>query len=201
MKAYRVLAYLGATPTLGARYFTDEGPVLYIYVDAAYGVHTDGRSQTGYYICIGKNSAPIFSYAGSQRKCVSTGSMEAEYVGLTDASKKCLLFRQLLSELGFPQSGPTTCFEDNQSAIKLAVAPEITRNSRHIFVRHHYIRDLVQQRLIHIEYLQTSEMTADLLTKPLLPGLFRHLRSKLMNEVPSGSTVASPWTSVISSSI
>ena len=202
-KVYRVLAYLNSTPTLGSRYFTTEGPTLYIYVDAAYGVHTDGRSQTGYYICIGKDSAPIFSYASAQRDCVSTGSMEAEYVGLTAACKKCLIFRALLSELGFPQPGPTTCFEDNKSAINLANAPEITRHSRHIFVRHHYIRDLVQQGLIVIEYLPTTSMTADLLTKPLAVGLFHRFRSKLLNfsssdqPVPSWSTLRGECQSVL----
>jgi hypothetical protein len=192
-KAIRVLAFLNSTPTDGVRYYTEEGPVLYIYVDAAYGVHVDGRSQTGYYICIGKDSAPIFTYAGSQRQCVSTGSMEAEYVGLTDASKKCLLFRRLLRELGFEQPGPTTCFEDNKSAINLAIAPEITKHSRHIFVRHHYIRDLVEQKHIAIQYLATDQMTADLLTKPLPVGLFTRLRSKLLNTSSSSQPVP-PWS-------
>ena len=180
-KALRVLAYLKTTPTLGARYHTLDGATLYIYADASYGAHTDGRSQTGYYMCIGKNSAPIYSFAGTQKSCVSTGSMEAEYVALTETSKRSILFRSLLISLGFPQNNPTICFQDNMSSIKLAQAPEITRRSRHIFVRHHYIRDLVQQRIIALEYLPTKSMTADLLTKPLARPLFLLLRNRLLN--------------------
>jgi hypothetical protein len=109
--------------------------------------------------------------------------MEAEYVALTKAAKKCLHFRQLLSDLGFPQAGPTTIFEDNKSAINLATAPEVTKNSKHIHVRHHFIRDLIKQNLMKVVYLDTKSMTADLLTKPLLKPLFLQLRSKLLNSV------------------
>jgi hypothetical protein len=190
-KVIRVLAFLNSTPSDGVRFYSDD-PTVHVYVDAAYGVHTDGRSQTGYFITIGKNSAPVYSHAGLQRHCVSTGSMEAEYVGMTEACKKALLFRFLLSDLGFAQPDPIICYEDNKSAICLAEAPQITRNSRHIFVRHHYIRDLVAQHLVKIQYLATAEMTADLLTKPInTKAHFKRLRDKLLNTAPAPEA---PWT-------
>jgi hypothetical protein len=107
--------------------------------------------------------------------------MEAEYVALTKAAKKCVHLRLLLSELGFAQTEPSVAFEDNRSAINLALAPEITKNSKHIHVRHHYIRDLVRSRAIRIQYLPTSDMTADLLTKPLATKAFLYFRNKLLN--------------------
>jgi hypothetical protein len=192
-KLLRVLGYLNTTPTLGARYHTSEGARLYAYVDASYCVHTDGRSHSGFYICLGKDSAPIFSYAGRQTSCVSTGSMEAEYVALTKAAKKLIHFRQLMDNLGFKQSGPSIIFEDNKSAINLANAPEITKNSKHIFSRHHYIRDLVAQKHVTIEHLKTELMTADLLTKPLAKQLFWFLRGRLMNETNKPTP---PWSTL-----
>jgi hypothetical protein len=180
-KALRVLAYLNTWSHLGARYYTTEGPQLYVYTDASYGVHADGRSQTGFYICIGRHSAPVYSYAGRQTSCVSTGSMESEYVALTKAVKKCMHYRQLLSDLGFSQTAPTVIFEDNKSAITLATAPEITKNAKHIHTRHHYIRDVVAQGLFVLQHLPTADQVADIFTKPLPKKTFLLLRAKLMN--------------------
>jgi hypothetical protein len=119
--------------------------------------------------------------------------MEAEYVALTKAAKKCVHFRQLMGDLGFPQRSPSIVYEDNRSAINLAKAPEITKNSKHIQTRFHYIRDLVKQRLVEVQYLPTDQMTADLLTKPLATTPFLYLRSKLLNSsdkpIPAWSTL------------
>jgi hypothetical protein len=180
-KGIKVLQYLKGTPTLGPRYHTTEGPVLYVYVDAAYAVHHDGRSQTGCSFHIGRHSAPFYVKAGKQSECVSIGSMEAEYVALSQAARKLLEFRYLLEDIGFPQLFPTVIFEDNMSAINLAVAPHITRKSRHIHTRHHFIRDLIHQNLAVVRHLATEDMLADFFTKPYGPKQFRIARTQIFN--------------------
>jgi hypothetical protein len=180
-KGIKVLQYLKGTPSLGPRYHTAEGPVLYVYVDAAYAVHHDGRSQTGCSFHIGCHSAPFYVKAGKQNECVSIGSMEAEYVALSQAARKLLEFRYLLEDIGFPQASSTVIFEDNMSAINLAIAPHITRKSRHIHTRHHFIRDLISQRLAVVRHLPTEEMLADFFTKPYGPKQFCLSRNRLFN--------------------
>jgi hypothetical protein len=118
-------------PDSGSKCHTEEGPVLSAHVDAAYGVHTDARSHTGYYLSIGRYSAPVYTYSGSQTSCISLGSMKAEHVAMGEVAKKILEYRYLLSDLGFELEGPTVIYEDNKSAINLANAPAITRKSRH----------------------------------------------------------------------
>ena len=184
-KGIKVLQYLKGTPSLGPRYHTCEGPVLYVYVDASYAVHPDGRSQTGCSFHIGKHSAPFYVKAGKQTECVSIGSMEAEYVALSQAGRKLLEFRYLLEDVGFPQRNPTIIYEDNMSSINLANAPHVTRKSRHIHTRHHFIRDLVAQNLAVVTHLPTDEMLADFFTKPYGPKQFRATRSRLFNTVVS----------------
>jgi hypothetical protein len=130
---------------------------------------------------VGRNSAPVLTCSSKQKDCIATGSMEAEYVALTQAIKKALPLRFLLEQLGFPQTTPMIVFEDNKSAINLANAPTVTKNSKHIFQRHHYIRLLVKQQIAQLVHLPTADMTADLLTKPMAPTLFLRLRDKLMN--------------------
>jgi hypothetical protein len=180
-KGIKVLQYLKGTPTLGPRYHTTEGPILYVYVDASYAVHHDGRSQTGCSFHIGRHSAPFYVKAGKQTECVSIGSMEAEYVALSQAARKLLEFRYLLEDIGFPQQSPTVIFEDNMSAINLAVAPHITRKSRHIHTRHHFIRDLIHQKLAVIRHLATEDMLADFYTKPYGPKQFCNVRKLIFN--------------------
>ena len=99
-KVIRVLRYLKATPSLGPTFYTTEGPTLYGHVDASYGVHTNGRSQSGFYISIGQQSAPIYCRSGAQKSCVSTGSMEAEYVALAEIGKKVEAFRHFMDNIG-----------------------------------------------------------------------------------------------------
>jgi hypothetical protein len=55
------------------------------------------------------------------------------------------------------------------SAINLAVAPAVTRKSRHIHIRHHYIRDRVECNEIKLVHLSTDKMLADFFTKPFGP--------------------------------
>jgi hypothetical protein len=176
-KVVRVLRYLNTCPDIGPTFYTEEGPVLSAHVDAAHGVHTDARSHTGYYLSIERYSAPVYTYL----YCISLGSMMAEYVALGKVAKKILEYRYLLSDLGFEQESPIVIYKDNKSAINLANAPAITRKSRHIHIRHHFIRDLVKQGVLVIKHLPSAYMTADLLTKPLGPKMFIFLRDILMN--------------------
>lgn len=181
LKVQRVMAYLKSTPTIGPIFDSSEGAVLYGYADASYGVHQNGRSHSGYYLCIGKNSGAFTSYSKAQKSCVSLSSMEAEYVCLTEMCKKIVHIRQLLEDIGLPQTEPTTVFQDNKSAINLANAPAITRHSRHIHVRHHFVRHLVELNIINIVHIGTAIMYADLLTKPQPPGIHMNQTAHVMN--------------------
>jgi hypothetical protein len=168
-KVVLVLRYLSGTPKLGPTYYTTLGPILTCFVDCSYGVHPDGRSHGGYSLHIGRDNAPFFVNSKRQNECVAVGSMEGEYVCLSAAARKVLEFRYFLEDVGFPQSEPTIIYEDNMSAINLAIAPAVSRKSRHIHIRHHFIRDCVQNKLVVIRHVSTDKMLADFLTKPFGP--------------------------------
>ena len=61
----------------------------------------------------------------------------------------------------------TQIYSDNQGSLKLITNPEMHSRSKHIDVQYHYVRELVQQGLIEVEYIPTADMAADILTKPL----------------------------------
>jgi hypothetical protein len=180
-KAILVLRYLAGTPQMGPTYYTTQGPILVCYVDCAYGVHSDGRSHGGFSLHIGRGNAPFFVNSKRQSECVAVGSMESEYVCLSSAARKVLEFRYFLEDIGFPQSAPTIIFEDNMSAINLAIAPAVSRKSRHIHIRHHFIRDCVATHLINVKHLPTDHMLADFLTKPFGPKKHNYFRNIYFN--------------------
>ena len=180
-KARQVLVFLQSTIKDGPTFYTEEGPILYGSADASYGVHEDSRSQSGYYVSIGRNSAPIYCHTGKQMDCVSQSAMEAEYVCVGELGKKVLWCRYLLSDVGFAQNGPTTFLQDNNSCISLAKAPQIPRRSRHIHIRHHAIRNMCVEEQVKFEHVPTHLLTSDLLTKPLTADKFIPFKFALLN--------------------
>ena len=180
-KVTQTLRHLKAFPAKGCTYYTKDGPTLTATVDASHAVHADGKSQTGYYLSIGATNAPFYAHAGKQSSCVAVGPCEAEYVALTACAKSVLRFRCLLEACGFPQPHPTVIREDALSAINLAQAPQVPRKSKHIHMRHHFIRHLVSEGVVRLQHIRTGVMTADLLTKPHGPASHSYHSHQLLN--------------------
>ena len=109
----------------------------------------------------------------SQRQpTVALSTMEAEYMALTEATKELKWIRTLLAELGYTNgksedTTPTELYSDNQSAIALAKNPVSHARAKHIDLRHHFVREAIQDKIIWLQYIPTAEMTADSLTKAL----------------------------------
>ena len=71
--------------------------------------------------------------------------------------------------------------EDNVGAIRLAKNPATTPNSKHIDIRHHFIRERVANGEFKVVYVPSEEQHADFLTKPLHQGAFEVHRNFVMN--------------------
>ena len=74
--------------------------------------------------------------------------------------------RQLYSELGYEQTA-TLLFGDNDGSIAMARNPQFHKQSKDIKIRWHWVRDLVQEKLVTIYDCRDPEQTADILTKAL----------------------------------
>jgi hypothetical protein len=68
---------------------------------------------------------------------------------------------------------------DNQSYIKMTENPVSHDKSKHIEIRYHYIRDMVQRGALKLQYISIDEHVVDVLTKPLSRVKFEHFRYKL----------------------
>ena len=102
------------------------------------------------------------SWSSHKQSTVALSTSEAEYVALASSAQEGMWLRELVSEL---TKTPHQRIEDNQSAICLSKNPQYHGRSKHISIKHHFIRDLVKKGLVAIHYCQSEEMIADMLTK------------------------------------
>lgn len=160
--------------------------------DASHAVHDEGQDQLAFTIRVGDRNAPFFVWAGVSPYVVSPNPMVAEYVTMNKAAQKLVHFRQLASDLGYDQSAPSTLGGDSQSGINLAVAPEVTRKCRNIFVQHHCIRSLVAAKIVVPVKINTNDITADAFTKSTIPITnFLYNRARMFN-LPIPDPIADP---------
>ena len=175
-KLRRVLSYLKGTA--GKKMVMNNSDLsLNIYADASYGIHHDGKSHTGIKIAIGND--PIF-VRSSKQHCVSLSSTEAELIALTDAITYLEWIEKIFAELRVNLLKPTRVFQDNQSAIHMVNNDFKFKNTKHMTVKVYYARQLVQEKRILLRYLPSTEMSADLLTKPLNTKQFVKLVAKFV---------------------
>ena len=189
-KQIHLLRYLKAFSDIGPTFTgdcdSDIGPNINGASDAAHAVHSlTGASQLSYIITIGNNNAPFDTYCGAEKGVISPEPMTAEYTCLNKCAKKCLQWRQLAEVLGFPQTKPSKIKQDNNSAINLVKAPQVSRKSRWLNIKHHFARSLFKAGLIEPVYVNTNDMGAvDMATKSskiINANQFLYDRSRLLN--------------------
>ena len=137
---------------------------------------SDRRSISGYCFYFFNS---LVSWSAVKQKTISLSSTEAEYYSMTHAIKEALWIRLFLTLLSFPVPRPFPLLSDNQSACALANNSAITSRSKHIDVRHHFIRDHISDGTFCTNWVPTSDMPADIFTKPLASPLFIKHRTSL----------------------
>ena len=156
------------------------------YVDAAHATDlVTRRLITGlvFMFCGG----PL-AYKSKIQSTVSTSSTEAEFLAAVHAAKIAKYLRSILLELGYPQIGPTTLFEDNAAAILMVNANRPTPRARHIDIQHFSLQEWKAANEIVLSHIPGVVNSADSLTKSLGSTLHhRHVR-RLMGHY------GAPWT-------
>ena len=151
--ADRLLRYIASTSSLGITFCSyNQAFRIFAYVDASYNCHTDSKSHSGVSLHLGQYSGAFLSLSKKQT-IVADSSTVAEFVATHSACQKILWTQNLLQELGFPLSIPTTLFQDNQSTIRLILHKGSSGRTKHIALRFNMIRDCVKNNNICIEYL------------------------------------------------
>ncbi|MBW0501638.1 hypothetical protein O181_041353 [Austropuccinia psidii MF-1] len=117
-----------------------------------------------------------------KQKVVALSSVEAEYNALLESAQDLEWMKNLIFE-ATNKKVQQLLFTDNQSAISIASNHIYHHGTRHINFCLHFIRDLIEQQNLKIQYLDTNKMIADSLTKnnPYSKSI-KHLRIIFSNQ-------------------
>lgn len=175
--AKRVLRYLNASPGQGLLLAHNCTAKLTAYCDSDWAsCPISCRSTTGFRILLG--NSPI-SWKSEKQQVVAQSSAEAEYRAMALTVCEVTSLFSLLKDLGIKHLVLATLKCDNQAAIAIVSNPVHRVKTKHIEVDCHFIRDKIQEGLIHPQYVSTKDQVADLLTKVLTTDQQQHLLSKL----------------------
>lgn len=174
----RVLRYLKGTLDQKLTYDRNISEnALYGYVDADWGSDKqDRKSTTGYVYYI---YGCLCVWSSKKQGSVSLSSTEAEYVALSEACTEVIWIKRILQEMGLKISNAIEIFEDNQSCINLTKNAVLHKRTKHIDIRHNFVRDLVEEKEVIVKYIQSEHQVADLMTKALSRSRFEKLVGKL----------------------
>ncbi|CAJ2670589.1 unnamed protein product [Trifolium pratense] len=172
----RILKYVNGTCDYGILYTHGENSMLVGYCDADWaGCADDRKSTSRACFFLGNN---LISWFSKKQNCVSLSTAEAEYIAAGSSCSQLLWMKQMLLEYNVVQDA-MALYCDNLSAINISKNPIQHSRTKHIDIRHHFIRDLVEEGIVTLEHIATEEQLADIFTKALDAVQFEKLRGKL----------------------
>lgn len=164
----RVIRYVIRTKDLGLVFGgTDDPKTPLVYVDADWaGDCETRRSMSGYVAMMG---GAAVAWGARPQEVVALSSAESEYISMCNGARETVWLRRLVSGMKIidGMDAPTTMLVDNQAAKALANNSAVNRRNKHIDVRFHYTRQVIQEGALKPRYCCTEEMVADMMTKPL----------------------------------
>ncbi|GJZ23015.1 putative ribonuclease H-like domain-containing protein, partial [Tanacetum coccineum] len=115
-----------------------------------------------------------FSWQWQKQTIVATSTTEAEYVAAANCCGQVLWIQNQMLDYGFNFMN-TKIYIDNESTICIVKNPVYHSKTKHIAIRHHFIRDAYEKKLIQVLKIHTDDNVADLLTKAFDVSRFQFL--------------------------
>lgn len=172
----RVLGYLKGTKSYGLTYRKTGSQKFVGYSDADWAGDKNGRKSTyGYVFKVGGGA---IAWKSQLQKSVALSTTEAEYVGLSEAMKELMWLKKVYLDLGIHYKVPLL-YGDNTGSLNYADNQDEHGRLKHIDIRYHFIRDVIQSGLARLEYMPTDLMVADTLTKQLTKEKFDEHREAM----------------------
>jgi len=162
-----ILKYLRRTKEMFLVYGGKDGLSVQGYSDASFQSDRDNcSSQSGFVFVL--NGGAV-TWRSSKQSTIADSTTESEYIAVNEAAKEAMWIRKFIGDLGVVPTinDPVEIFCDNVSAVVLAQEPRSQKRTRHILRKYHYVRQVVADRDIVINRVDTNENLADPFTKPL----------------------------------
>jgi hypothetical protein len=121
----------------------------------------------------------MVSWFSRKQTFVALSSTKTEYMAASTTSCEAIWLRKLLAGLFDKELEPTVIYCDSQSCIKPSENPVFHDRSKHIEIRYHFIRDMIQKGAMKLHYIPTNQQVVDIMTKPLAKGKFEAFQDRL----------------------
>ena len=158
------------------------GTSLSGFSDVDYNRNPDDRTSTSAYIFYSGQTS--ISWSSCKQSSSSGSSCEFEYKALAKCICEVMWLRRLIQELGFIDVQSTSLWCDNQSAIKLIRNPIFHDKTKHFETDWHFTCKKVEDKTVSVQFIQTQDKPADILTKALGRNKFTSCKTKLNLKIP-----------------
>ncbi|GKE58182.1 putative ribonuclease H-like domain-containing protein, partial [Tanacetum coccineum] len=168
----RIFRYLKDQPKLGLWYPKDSPFDLEAYTNSDYaGTSLDRKSTTGGCQFLGSR---LISWQCKKQPIVANSTTEAEYVAAASCCGQVLWIQNQMLDYGYNFMN-NKIYIDNESTICIVKNPVFYLKTKHIEIRHHFIRGSNEKKLIQMSKIHTNHNVIDLLTKAFDVGRFQYL--------------------------
>ena len=176
-KALYICRYLAGTRDYALVFDGKSNGGLIAYTDSDWASDPiKRRSTTGFFMKLADGN---ICWQSRLQRTVASSSTEAEYMALSDCSRQVMWLKSVLMELKRTVTVPVPICGDNQGSIFTGSNAYRDRRMKHIDIRYHYIRELVEEKEVELFFIDGSDNPADLFTKNLGRTLFLKFRSQL----------------------
>ena len=134
------------------------------------------RSTSGYCVFVGGN---LISWKSKKQSVVSQSSAKSEYRAMTQFMCEIMRLHQRLIEVNMETPVPAKLWYDNQIALHIAFNLVFHKQTKHIEIDCHFVREKIQLGLISTRYVKTGEQLCDIFTKALSGDRVSYLCNKL----------------------
>ena len=174
----KVIGYLLHNPTMKIIYTRNENgeygsgntAIIESYIDASWCLDKNARGQSGLVLKIDGNT---ILQRSCKQKIVTKSSTEAEIVAVDDYLPYSLWVLALSEELNLKLKRPIIIYQDNQSGVRIMEKGHGNfKRTKHFINRYYWIKQFVDDGSIIFNYIPTTSMIADILTKPIIGHMF-----------------------------
>ncbi|XP_062093458.1 uncharacterized protein LOC133799460 [Humulus lupulus] len=160
----RSIRYVHNTLEYGISYSKETNSNLVCFSDVNWAGNADDRKSTsGGCFYLGDN---LVSWHSKKQNFISLSIVEAEYIASGSCCTQLLWMKQMMSGYGF-ELDTLTISCDNTSAINISKNLIQHSRTKHIDIRHNFIRELVENKTLILEYIETDKQIADIFTRSL----------------------------------
>jgi len=174
--AKRVLRYIQDTLNHGIKYDKEVETNVIDFCDSDWVGYMDEMKSTSEYVF--SQGSGAFSWCSKKQQTVVKSSAKAEYISAGLATQQAIWLKRIVEDFGEKQ-GAITIHCDSKSAIAMAKNPIFHGKTKHITIKHHFIREAIEEEKVQLMFCKSNDQVADIFTKALPREKFQKLREAL----------------------